>query len=48
LSGTAITDAGLEELTALIKLRLVILGNSNVTAQGIEKLQKSFPQAKIY
>ncbi|MBA2226129.1 MAG: hypothetical protein WHU94_16295 [Thermogemmata sp.] len=55
LSGTAITDAdlkkwtdvGLKELTQLQNLRWLDLSNTQVTAAGVQELQKAWPRCQI-
>lgn len=47
LYGTELTDAGLERLQKLPKLRLISVGKSKVTPQGIRKFQKSRPDVEI-
>jgi hypothetical protein len=51
LTGTKITDAGLEHLKGLTQLRELWLGgeyrSENVTAEGIKRLQRALPNCKI-
>ena len=43
-----ITDAGLVHLKSLDNLREVWIGGTNVTASGVEDLQRALPNCKIY
>ncbi len=45
---SSITDAGLEHLSALKKLKRLDARNTKVTAAGVAKLQQALPNCKIY
>ena len=48
LTGTwGVTDAGLEHLKALTKLKSLHLDRTNVTDEGVEKLQQALPDCYI-
>lgn len=47
LYGTAVTDAGLAELTNLHNLKTIYLWQTNVTAQGLNHLKKALPELDI-
>jgi hypothetical protein len=47
LDGSPITDAGLIHLYKLKNLRYVILANTGVTAEGMERLRRALPEAGI-
>ena len=48
LSSTQTTDAGLEHLKGLTNLEFVLLYKTNVTDEGVKKLQKALPNCEIY
>jgi hypothetical protein len=47
LSSPQITDEGLEHLTALTDLKFLILGRSQVTDKGVQKLERALPKCEI-
>lgn len=47
LDDTKVTDEALEKLTDLNKLRWLGLVRTNVTPEGIEKLQKALPDCAV-
>ena len=47
LTGTDVTDAGLERLKGLSKLQRLKLQGTAVTEEGVKKLQESLPECKI-
>jgi hypothetical protein len=47
LSDTKVTDAGLEELAALKKLRTLRLYKTRLTVAAINELQKVLPHCRI-
>ena len=47
LSGTKITDAGLDTLAKIATLENLDLGGTKVTAAGVAKLQAALPKCKI-
>ena len=47
LSGTVISDSGIQEIAKLKKLRFVDLSGTNVTKDGLEYLEKAAPGIKI-
>ena len=47
LSGTNITDAGLEHCKKFTKLAAINLKNTKVTDAGVASLQQAFPDCKI-
>jgi len=48
LKGTRATDAGLKHLAGLGKLKELDLTGTQVTADGVGRLQKALPKCKIY
>jgi hypothetical protein len=48
LQGTAVTDTGLLDLYDLKHLQCVVLKQTNVTHQGVFRLQQSFPRLWIW
>jgi hypothetical protein len=44
---TKISDAGLEHLAALAGLKSIKVSRSNVTAEGLARLQTAIPGCKI-
>ena len=48
LWGSKITDAGLEHLKGPSHLTHLDLGNTEVTDEGVKKLQQALPKCKIY
>jgi hypothetical protein len=47
LRGTQVTDAGLVHLEGLDNLDFLYLDNTQVTDEGVTKLQKALPNCKI-
>ena len=47
LVGTKITDAGLMKLTKLPKLKVIMVGSTSVTPEGVEKAKKARPDLEI-
>ena len=47
LSGPEITDAGLEHLEGLNKLKSLVLGDTQVTDAGVAKLKQALPECRI-
>ncbi len=47
ISGTAVTDKGLQELSDLELLRSLDVSKTKVTAKGRDALQASLPEVKI-
>ncbi|OYV85611.1 MAG: hypothetical protein B7Z73_13230 [Planctomycetia bacterium 21-64-5] len=47
LNGTEVTDAGVETLKQLRRLRRLELGRTKVTAEGIRKLREALPETDI-
>jgi len=47
LYGTAIGDAGLEQLTGLKSLRNLYVWQTKVTDEGIKKLKQALPSVNI-
>ena len=47
LSETRVTDAGLQSLRGLTKLRFVNLWRSKVTDEGVRELREALPNAQI-
>ena len=47
LTNTQVTDAGLEQLKGMTKLRVLQLGGTRVTEAGVAKLQKALPSPII-
>jgi hypothetical protein len=47
LLGTDVTDAGLAHLEKLTDLKSLFLDNTNVTSEGVEKLQRALPNCQI-
>ncbi len=47
LEGRPITDAGLEHLKGLTNLELLVLGDTQVTDEGIKKLREALPNCNI-
>jgi hypothetical protein len=48
LEGTHVTDAGLMHLAALRNLQGILLGGTQVTEAGVEKLQRALPKCTIH
>ena len=48
LANTSVTDAGLEHLKGLTKLKELDLESTNVTDAGVKKLQQALPNCKIH
>ena len=47
LYGTGITDAALPDIAKHKKLKAVYVWNSKITGEGVEKLRKALPNAKV-
>ena len=47
LNSTKVTDAELEQLKGLTQLKVLELGGTKVTDEGVKKLQQAFPNCKI-
>jgi len=47
LGQTSVTDAGLEHLGGLKQLQYIELGRTNVTGEGVNKLQQALPKCRI-
>lgn len=48
LVGNPITDSALEHLTPLQNLELVLLQDTKVTEEGVEKLRQALPKCKVH
>ena len=48
VSGTQITDAGLEQLEDLTQLQELSLSDTQITDAGVAELQKALPNCEIY
>jgi hypothetical protein len=48
LSGTKVTDAGLEQLTGLTNLELLSVDGCPVTPQGLASVKKALPKTAIW
>jgi len=47
LGGRPITDAGLVHLKGLTNLELLVLGDTQVTDEGVKNLQEALPNCRI-
>ena len=47
LNNTKVTDAGLEHLKGMTNLRKLTLVDTQVTDEGVDKLQQALPDCKI-
>jgi hypothetical protein len=47
ISGTRVTDGGLEHLARMDQLEVLIIKNTRITDAGIAKLQKALPDLQI-
>jgi hypothetical protein len=47
LTGTQVTDAGMQHLKRLPKLRQLTIGKTRVTATGLEDLRQALPNCVI-
>ena len=47
LTGTPITNAGLEHLKGLRSLKRIMLSYTRITSAGVTRLRKELPDAKI-
>ena len=47
LTGTKVSDPGMEHLKVLTELKALNLGNTHVTKEGIEELRKALPNCEI-
>lgn len=47
LTGCGITDAGLRKLEGLTNLRVLILRSTEVTDEGVKRLQQALPECRI-
>jgi hypothetical protein len=47
LDDTAVTDAGLKELKALVNLEYLSVCSTNVTAEGVMALHEALPDCEI-
>jgi len=47
LAGTRITDVGLEQLVGMTNLKQLILFKTQITDEGVKKLQQALPNCRI-
>ena len=47
VSGTDVTDAGLEHLQGLVRLKQLDLSRTKVTAEGVKRLRRRLPNCEI-